>query len=161
MFTGIIEDVGIVVSLEPVGNNISFLVKSRISGELSPDQSVNHNGVCLTIEESSNGVHLVTAIAETLEKTNLKHAQPGDLMNLERSMVMNGRLDGHIVQGHVDTTAQCLMRRESSGSTEFTFAFDKKFAHLIVEKGSVCVNGISLTAFNITADSFTVAIIPF
>ncbi len=161
MFTGIIEIVGKIVAIEPKGSNISFWVKSAIATELKVDQSVSHNGVCLTVEQIMNDSHKVTAIEETLLKTNLSKLVLGDSVNLERCLQMNGRIDGHIVQGHVDDVATCTNAIEKDGSWEYTFEFNEKFAALLIEKGSVCVNGISLTAFNITATSFTVAIIPY
>ncbi len=161
MFTGIIESLGIVESIEKEGSNISFWVKSSISNELKIDQSVSHNGVCLTVVALQENSHRVTAIEETLRKTNLQEWQEGTLVNLERCMVLNGRLDGHIVQGHADTTAVCIHQKTLAGSWEFTFQFPEKFAALLIEKGSVTVNGISLTCFNITNNQFSVAIIPY
>lgn len=161
MFTGIIESIGKVVSLEKNGSNISFWIASPISGELKIDQSVSHEGVCLTVDQLSTGQHRVTAIEETLKKTNLSHWQANTVVNLERCMVMNGRLDGHIVQGHVDCTATCTERKELSGSWEFRFQIPESYTHLIIEKGSISVNGTSLTCFDITNNSFKVAIIPY
>jgi len=161
MFTGIIKDVGVVANCSSAGSNKTFWIESAISNELKIDESISHNGVCLTIEQVNERVHKVTAIQETLEKTNLHIWEIGDKINLERSLEINSRLDGHIVQGHVDTTATCTEIKVLEGSTEFTFKFKKKFARLIIEKGSICVNGISLTAFNVTKNKFTVAIIPY
>jgi riboflavin synthase len=161
MFTGIIETMGTVVSTEQQGSNAVFRIESKISEELKIDQSVSHNGICLTVDQLQPGTHRVTAIAETLSKTNAGNWKQGDLINLERCMPMNGRLDGHIVQGHVDATATCTEVKTLAGSWEYRFQFDKQFAALMIEKGSVCVNGISLTAFNVTNDEFTVAIIPY
>lgn len=161
MFTGIIEATGFVHSVETVGTNKVFWITSSISNELKIDQSVSHSGICLTVDELREGAHRVTAIDETLSKTNAGNWQAGSPVNLERCMQMNGRLDGHIVQGHVDATATCTAVEEKEGSWEYRFLFDKKFASLMIEKGSVCVNGISLTAFNVEEDSFTVAIIPY
>jgi riboflavin synthase len=161
MFTGIIESLGTVVSIEKKGTNISFWISSPISGELKIDQSVSHEGVCLTVDALADGRHRVTAIEETLTKTNLSSWQSGTTVNLERCMVMNGRLDGHIVQGHVDCTATCIGKKEKEGSWEFIFQIPATFAHLIIEKGSVAVNGTSLTCFNVGNDRFTVAIIPY
>jgi len=161
MFTGIIESLGKVKAASSRGTNRTFWIESAISGELKVDQSVSHNGVCLTVEELQEGAHRVTAIEETLQKTNLESWQPGNLVNLERCMIMNGRLDGHIVQGHVDTTAVCTERRDLNGSWEYRFEFPKKFAHLVIEKGSICLNGISLTIFNVKKSRFDVAIIPY
>ena len=161
MFTGIIEKTGIIKEIISNGTNKSFWVQSALATELKIDQSLSHNGVCLTIEETKNGLHRVTAIEETILKTNAGNWKNGTIINLERCMQLNGRLDGHIVQGHVDCTATCIEVVEKAGSWEYTFAFAEEFAALIIEKGSVTVNGISLTCFNITDDSFTVAIIPY
>ncbi|MBV9986409.1 MAG: riboflavin synthase [Chitinophagaceae bacterium] len=161
MFTGIIECTGQVVSVEENGSNRRFWVESGISDQLKIDQSLSHEGVCLTVEEVKNGRHRVTAIAETLEKTNLGGWNGGALVNLERCMLMNGRLDGHIVQGHVDATAVCTDRQELDGSWQYTFRFSPAFGALVIEKGSVAVNGTSLTCFAVTRDSFTVAVIPY
>src|SRR4051812_35783828 len=161
MFTGIIETMGIVVTAEGQGSNAVFWIQSNISEELKLDQSVSHNGICLTVDQLQPGAHRVTAIAETLSKTNAGSWKRGNSVNLERCMPMNGRLDGHIVQGHVDATAVCTEVKTLDGSWEYRFQFDKQFAALLIEKGSVCLNGISLTAFNITNDQFTVAIIPY
>ncbi|ANH80689.1 riboflavin synthase subunit alpha [Niabella ginsenosidivorans] len=161
MFTGIIEATGTVVSSDKNGTNLTFTIESTISNELKADQSVSHNGVCLTVEKVDGNRHQVTAIAETLDVSNLSNWQSGTIVNLERCMTLSGRLDGHIVQGHVDSTGICTSVVEKNGSTEFTIAFDAKFAQLVIEKGSVAVNGISLTVFNVTENSFTVAIIPY
>ena len=161
MFTGIIENTGLVKNIEQNGSNISFWIESPLSEHLKVDQSLSHNGVCLTIEAINGKMHKVTAIAETLEKTNLGELKKESCVNLERCMQLNGRLDGHIVQGHVDTTAQCIDLTEKNGSWEYVFEIDEKFAGLIIEKGSITLNGISLTIFNITSKSFTVAIIPY
>jgi len=161
MFTGIIEAVGKITAIESTGTNRSFWVESPISAELKVDQSLAHEGVCLTVEAIENGKHKVTAIDETLKKTNLTNWTEGKLVNLERCMLMNGRLDGHIVQGHVDATAVCVKRNELEGSWEFVFEFDSRFAHLVIEKGSISVNGTSLTCFNVGKNNFTVAIIPY
>lgn len=161
MFTGIIETTGKIASIEQTGGNKTFRIVSPISGELKVDQSVSHNGVCLTVEEVIDNQHRVTAIAETLAKTDMGGWQTGNLVNLERCLVFNGRLDGHLVQGHVDTTAVCTSRRETDGSWQFRFEFAPEFAPYIIEKGSISLNGISLTIFNITGNSFEVAIIPY
>jgi riboflavin synthase len=161
MFTGIIESLGKVKKAEIQGTNRRYWIESPISSELKVDQSISHNGVCLTVEEVADGAHRVTAIEETLEKTNLESWQPGHLVNLERCLQMNGRLDGHIVQGHVDTTGVCAHRIELNGSWEFRFEFPKKFSHLVIEKGSISLNGISLTIFNVKKSRFDVAIIPY
>ena len=161
MFTGIIECTGRVASVSEAGGNRVFWVESPVSGELKVDQSVSHSGVCLTVDALEQGRHRVTAVAETLEKTNLGSWQQGSLVNIERCMQMNGRLDGHIVQGHVDTVAACTDRKEMDGSWSFTFRYPASFAALVIEKGSVAVNGISLTCFNVTQDEFTIAVIPY
>jgi riboflavin synthase len=161
MFTGIIEAVGTITSIESNGTNKSFWVKSAISEELKVDQSLSHEGVCLTVEAAENGKHRVTAIEETLKKTNLDNWTEGRLVNLERCMQINGRLDGHIVQGHVDTTAICVGVKELNGSWEYSFEIDGSYAQLIIEKGSISLNGTSLTIFNVTKNGFTAAIIPY
>jgi riboflavin synthase len=161
MFTGIIETAGIIKDVIINGSNRTFWIESPLSPEFKVDQSVSHSGVCLTIEEIMNSRHQVTAIDETLIKTNLKDWAAGTLVNIERCLPLNGRLDGHFVQGHIDTTGTCLKRKEKEGSWEFEFGFPGKFAELIIEKGSITVNGISLTAFNVKKKSFTVAIIPY
>ncbi|MEO6669554.1 MAG: riboflavin synthase [Ferruginibacter sp.] len=161
MFTGIIEQTGTVEKISEYGSNRSFWIKSELTPSLKIDQSVSHNGVCLTVEEVSSGTYRVTAIDETLQKTNLSHWKVGSAINLERCMLMNGRIDGHIVQGHVDSTATCSTVTEKEGSWEFRFKIDQQFSGLIIEKGSITLNGISLTIFNVTADAFTVAIIPY
>src|SRR5258706_14067934 len=147
MFTGIIETLGIVKDVISNGFNKSFWIESPLSGEFKVDQSISHSGVCLTIEEVKGNLHKVTAIDETLLRTHLGSWQVGTIINIERSLLVNSRLDGHFVQGHVDTTGICRKRNEKQGSWEFTFEFPKKFAELVIEKGSICVNGISLTAF--------------
>ncbi len=161
MFTGIIEALGTVESVERSGSNTTFCISSPISSELKTDQSVAHSGVCLTVEEVLNNRHRVTAIDETLKKTNLETWTIGTMINLERCLAMNGRLDGHIVQGHVDTTAICTSVKDSNGSWEYRFIFPEKFAALVIEKGSVSLNGISLTIFDVDVHSFSVAIIPY
>jgi len=161
MFTGIIESTGIITDISISGTNKSFWVKSSISAELKVDQSVAHNGVCLTVEDIEGDCHKVTAIAETLEKTELNDWAPRSYVNLERSLLLSNRVDGHFVQGHVDTTGICKKIKDKNGSFEFEFEFPKKFASLVIEKGSICVNGISLTAFEVKKSSFKVAIIPY
>ena len=161
MFTGIVETTGTVVSLKKTGTNISFEIESPISSELRADQSVSHNGVCLTVEKAEGHRHTVTAIEETLNKSNLGCLQPGEEVNLERCLPMNGRLDGHLVQGHVDGRATCVEVRELEGSREYRFEYDPQFAHLLIEKGSICLNGISLTIFDLAENRFSVAIIPY
>ena len=161
MFTGIIEVTGVISATEISGTNKTFWINSPVSKELKVDQSVAHNGVCLTVEEIKDGSHRVTAIAETLEKTSLGKWQKGDIINIERCLMINGRLDGHMVQGHVDATGTCTELKALSGSWEYTFQFPQQFAGLLVEKGSIAVNGISLTIFNVGKDHFSVAIIPY
>lgn len=161
MFTGIIEATGLVQEIISEGSNRKFRIKSLLASELKVDQSVSHDGACLTIEEIQNELYRVTAIEETLKKTNLGSWSPGTIINLERSLVMNARLDGHFVQGHVDTTAECTSVTKKEGSHDFEFRFPEKFSALVIEKGSICVNGISLTAFNVKRRKFTVAIIPY
>ena len=161
MFTGIIETTGIVTDIISTGTNKTFWIASPISADLKIDQSVAHSGVCLTIEKVESGQHQLTAIEETLHKTNLNTWKTGTVVNMERCLAMNGRLDGHIVQGHVDAVATCLQVADKDGSWEYTFSFDSKFASLIIEKGSIAINGTSLTVFNVTGNTFTVAIIPY
>lgn len=161
MFTGIIETLGKVTALRHDQGNVHITVSSDISHELKIDQSVAHNGVCLTVVALADGSHTVTAIAETLNKTNIGHLQTGALVNLERCMQMNARLDGHIVQGHVDQTAVCTAYKELDGSWEYTFEYNAAIGNVTVEKGSICINGISLTVVNSTVNGFSVAIIPY
>lgn len=161
MFTGIIETLGKVAELRHEQGNLHITVDSAISHELKIDQSVAHNGVCLTVVALTDGCHTVTAIEETLNKTNLGALKTGDLVNLERCMQMNARLDGHIVQGHVDQTAKCIGFKELDGSWEYTFEYDASVGNVTVDKGSICVNGISLTVVNSKENSFSVAIIPY
>lgn len=161
MFTGIIESTGIIKDIQTTGGNRTFWIESPQADELKVDQSVSHNGICLTVEEIKEAMHRVTAIDETLLKTNAGLWETGTKVNLERCMRLNGRLDGHIVQGHVDCTAECTGVINKAGSHEFRFRFAKEFASLVIEKGSITVNGISLTCFNVDEDRFTVAIIPY
>ncbi|MEO6404028.1 MAG: riboflavin synthase [Ferruginibacter sp.] len=161
MFTGIIENMGIITSVHPNGTNKTFKISSEISSLLHVDQSVSHDGVCLTVESVNDHKHTVTAIQETLIKTNLADWQEGKIVNLERCMQLNGRLDGHIVQGHVDTIANCTHTETKDGSWEFTFEIDPAYASLIIEKGSLSLNGISLTIFNVAETKFSVGIIPY
>lgn len=161
MFTGIIEATGEVTEVIIKHSNREFSIKSSLTHQLKIDESISHNGVCLTIEDIKSDIYKVTAIEETLKKTNLVHWEKGNSVNLERSMKLNDKLDGHIVQGHVDSTGTCTSKKDKEGSIEFSFEFDKRFAPLIIEKGSVCVNGVSLTAFAVTKTNFTVAIIPY
>lgn len=161
MFTGIIEATGVIKEILEEGTNKTFTIESAVSRDLKIDQSVSHDGVCLTIVDVNPEWHRVTAIKETLEVSNLSNKKIGEEINLERCMQINGRLDGHIVQGHVDDTATCIERKEWQGSVEFVFEYNPQFAALIVEKGSVTINGISLTCFNISDNRFTVAVIPY
>lgn len=161
MFTGIVETQGIVKKVIKKGTSKTFWIKSPVSSKLKPDQSVAHDGVCLTVEEVKNNSHRVTAIEETLTKTTLTGWQKGSVINLERCLKINDRLDGHFVQGHVDTTGICIDKKEKDGSWEFRFQFSSEFGLLIIEKGSITINGISLTAFNVSNDCFDVAIIPY
>jgi riboflavin synthase len=161
MFTGIIETLGTVIDLKHDQGNLHITVASSISNELKIDQSVAHNGVCLTVVALADGGHTVTAIDETLNKTNIGSLAVGDLINLERCMQMNARLDGHIVQGHVDQTAICTAYNELEGSWEYTFEYDAARGNVTVEKGSICINGISLTVVNSGPNYFSVAIIPY
>lgn len=161
MFTGIIETIGIVKDLIKDQQNLHIKIQSDITKELKIDQSVAHNGICLTVVELNDDVHTVTAIHETIQKTNLNELKIGDRVNLERCMMMNGRLDGHIVQGHVDTTAKCISKIEQGGSWLFTFEHATNKEFITVEKGSICVNGISLTVVDSKINQFSVAIIPY
>lgn len=161
MFTGIIEAVGSVVSIVKEGTNRNFIFESQIGDELKVDQSVSHNGVCLTVTRVNGKQYGVTAIDETLQKSNLGMLQPGDVVNLERCMLANGRFDGHIVQGHVDQVGVCKSVEEIGGSWLFDFEYDSKHGNVTVEKGSITINGVSLTCFNSSAGRFRVAIIPY
>lgn len=161
MFTGIIETLGEVKERVNEGSNVHLKIQSELSSELKIDQSIAHNGVCLTVVKIDGHTHTVTAIQETIEKSNLGNLQAGSKVNLERCMLMNGRLDGHIVQGHVDQTAVCVKRETFDGSWEYRFKYDASKGNVTVEKGSVCVNGISLTVVNSEADEFSVFIIPY
>ena len=161
MFTGIIETLGEIKNIVKEGTNIHFTVNSAICAELKIDQSVAHNGVCLTVVSLNENSHTVTAIEETLNKTSLGNLKVGNKVNLERCMQMNARLDGHIVQGHVDQTAKCIVVNELDGSWEYRFKYDATLGNVTVEKGSICVNGISLTVVNSQADEFSVFIIPY
>lgn len=160
MFTGIIEILGKVTDLYKDQGNLHITVQSALT-DLKIDQSVAHNGVCLTVVAIADGLHTVTAIEETLNKTSLGSLQKGDELNLERCMQMNARLDGHIVQGHVDQTAVCTSVKDMDGSWVYSFEYDQSIGNVTVEKGSVCVNGISLTVVNSQVNSFSVAIIPY
>ena len=166
MFSGIVEEMATLVALRNDKENVDFTLTCSFTNELKIDQSVSHNGVCLTVVKIDGDKYTVTAMKETLERSNLGLLKVGDKVNVERSMLMNGRLDGHIVQGHVDGTAKCIEMRDADGSTYYTFqyAFDKAMAergYFTADKGSVTVNGVSLTVCNPTEDAFTVAIIPY
>lgn len=160
MFTGIIESVGEIKSIVQNQKNIDMEISSSISGNLRVDESVSHNGVCLTVTEFNSQSHKVTLVDETLKKSNFSKVKLGSHLNLERSMKANGRLDGHIVQGHVDDTGKCIRIVDQSNSWLYTFKISKDFSNYIIEKGSICVNGVSLTCFDIKEGQFTVAIIP-
>lgn len=160
MFTGIIETTGVIHAIETDGSNVHFFVRSSLGPNLQIDQSLAHNGVCLTVVGLEGDVHKVTAVDETLKKSSLGKLVPGSVVNLERSMMSNGRFDGHIVQGHVDQVAKCTSIEDQGGSWIFTFTYEAG-KNVLVEKGSVCVDGISLTCFDVTATSFKVAIIPY
>lgn len=161
MFTGIIEEIGKIVRIEREQANLHLYVKSSFTNELKIDQSVAHNGVCLTVVAIDGDVYQVTAIAETLAKTHLGSLKVGDAVNLERGMLLNTRLDGHIVQGHTDQTGTCSAIQEEAGSTRFTFEYDPSTGNVVIEKGSITVNGVSLTVVDATRDSFSVAVIPY
>jgi riboflavin synthase len=161
MFTGIIECIGRVVETEKSGQNLILWVESPISHELKVDQSVAHEGICLTVEKVNGNRHRITAVMETVEKTTIDQWVTGTEINLERCMSLGGRLDGHLVQGHVDCKGRCIEVREFDGSWIYRFEIDQKFGSLIVEKGSICLNGISLTIFDISPTQFSVTIIPY
>ena len=161
MFTGIIETVGTVASIKEQGSNTHFRIESDISSELKIDQSVSHNGVCLTVVNLTNDGHEVVAVKETLLKSNLGAVRAGDKVNLERCMLNNGRFDGHIVQGHVDQIGTVISIKDEGGSWLFKFEYDPSSGNITVEKGSISVNGVSLTCFNCTEKNFTIAVIPF
>lgn len=161
MFTGIIEALGKVEKLIPEQDNLHIYCSCAFTHELKIDQSLAHNGVCLTVVEVSNNIYKVTAIKETLDKTNLSALKVGNVINLERCMPANGRFDGHIVQGHVDQTALCTRRKELNGSWVFTFTYNASKGNITVEKGSITINGVSLTVVDSNPDSFSVCIIPY
>ncbi len=161
MFTGIIETIGVVSNIEKDLENIHFTIKSSITNELKIDQSVAHNGVCLTVVEISGDEYVVTAIKETMDKSNMGDIAVGDEVNLERAMKLGDRLDGHIVQGHVDETGVCKGIQDQDGSTVFTFEYHSKNNNVTIEKGSITVNGVSLTVVNSKENEFSVAIIPY
>lgn len=161
MFTGIIETLGTVASIKEQGSNTHFRINSAISGELKIDQSISHNGVCLTVVDVANNIHEVVAVKETLLKSNLGTIKVGGKVNLERCMLNNGRFDGHIVQGHVDQTGIVKSIKDEGGSWLFEFEYDPASGNVTVEKGSIAVDGVSLTCFNSTERNFTIAIIPY
>ena len=161
MFTGIIETLGTIQEIKKEQDNLQITVNSAITSELKIDQSVAHNGVCLTVVAIDENYYRVTAIRETIEKTNLNDWNVGDIVNLERAMKLGDRLDGHIVQGHVDQTGICIAKTEANGSWYFTFEYDKKLNNITIEKGSITINGVSLTVVNSNENSFSVAIIPY
>ncbi len=161
MFTGIIETLGVVRKIEKDQGNLQIFIESSISNELKIDQSVSHNGVCLTVVNIQDNIHQVTAIDETLQKTNLSTLVEGELVNLERCTLANGRFDGHIVQGHIDQTAICIEKTDQQGSWLFSFEYAASKENITVEKGSIAVNGISLTVVNSQTNQFSVAIIPY
>ncbi len=161
MFTGIIEGLGEIVVIRKEGENVHFSIKSSFFNELRVDQSLAHNGVCLTIVEKKDNIYTVTAIKETLEKSSLGTLQVGSKVNLERAMLANGRFDGHVVQGHVDQTAFCTSVTEEDGSWMYTFKYEPNYHNITVEKGSITVNGVSLTVVNSKENQFSVCIIPF
>ena len=161
MFTGIIESVGFVKSLKKEGENLHIAIESNFTPELKIDQSIAHNGVCLTIVNIKDNEYTVTAIKETLDKSNLKYIALGDKINLERAMILGARLDGHIVQGHVDQTAVCTNIVEENGSWVFSFEYDNTYNNITIEKGSITINGVSLTVVNSKKNSFSVSFIPY
>jgi riboflavin synthase len=161
MFTGIIETLGVVQAVKKEKDNIHITIDSSITGELKIDQSVAHNGICLTVVAIKNNLYTVTAIGETIKKTNLSYWKVGDHINLERAMKLGDRLDGHIVQGHVDQIGTCVAAQETNGSWSYTFEYDPSLNNITIEKGSITVNGVSLTVVNSGATNFSVAIIPY
>ena len=161
MFTGIIEGEGSVNEIVPDGSNIDFWIETEMALQLKVDQSVAHNGVCLTVVQISGKCYRVTAVAETLAKTNLGKWQEEDVVNLERAVKLGDRLDGHFVQGHVDCIGECIEKQKLDGSWLFRFKFPEEHAPLVIEKGSICINGVSLTVFNVGRNEFTVTIIPY
>lgn len=161
MFTGIIEDLGILKKIEKEASNFNFYFESKLTNELKVDQSLCHNGVCLTVVSINNNIYKVTAVKETLEKSNLGDLYVGSLVNLERAMKNNARFDGHYVQGHVDQTGQCLNVIEADGSWYYEFKYNNNSNNITIEKGSIAINGVSLTVVNSKLDCFSVAIIPY
>lgn len=161
MFTGIIETLGTVQEIKKDKNNIHLTIDSSITDELQIDQSVAHNGICLTVVAISNSLYTVTAIGETIKKTNISYWKTGDQINLERAMKLGDRLDGHIVQGHVDQIGTCIAADEANGSWHYTFEYDESLHNITIEKGSITINGVSLTVVNSKKNEFSVAIIPY
>lgn len=161
MFTGIIEQFGTVQKIEKEGTNVHYTLQSNLASELQIDQSVAHNGVCLTVVALTEDTYVVTAIDETLQRSNIGDLKEGTRVNLERAMMANARLDGHMVQGHVDATATCISREEVEGSWIFRFKYQQTQEHIVVDKGSICINGVSLTVVNPSNSEFSVAIIPY
>jgi riboflavin synthase len=161
MFTGIIESKGIITGISDQGTNRTFSISSNLAAQFKVDQSVSHNGVCLTVEAVSGNNYQVTAIQETLSKTTLGRWMPQQIINLEQCLQWNGRVDGHVVQGHVDSTGTCIDKKTLPGSWEYRIQFPEKFASLVIEKGSIALDGISLTIFDITRNEFSIAIIPY
>ena len=161
MFTGIIETLGVVQDIKKEQDNLHLTVRSSITSELKIDQSVAHNGICLTVVNITDDCYTVTAIGETIKKTNIGNWQIGNAINLERAMLLGSRLDGHIVQGHVDQTGVCIATSETNGSWSYTFEYDPTLNNITIEKGSITVNGVSLTVVNSKSNQFSVAIIPY
>ncbi|WP_298529343.1 riboflavin synthase [uncultured Christiangramia sp.] len=161
MFTGIVEEIGKIVAIEKLEGNMNLRVSAEMTPELKIDQSVSHNGVCLTVVSIEDNTYTVTAVQETLNKTNIGNLKKGDSVNLERGMKLGARLDGHIVQGHVDQTATCTKVMETEGSWHYTFEYNPEIGNLTIEKGSITVNGVSLTVVNSKPEEFSVAIIPY
>ena len=160
MFTGIIESIAVVEKVDKKGKNIELKLSSNLSSKLRVDESLSHNGVCLTITSCDENFYCVTIVDESLKKSTFSNIKVGSEVNLERSLVINGRLDGHIVQGHVDDIGMCIKKVDQENSWLYTFEFSEKYSNLIIEKGSICVNGVSLTCFDVSDNKFTVAIIP-
>ena len=161
MFTGIIETLGIVQEIKKEKDNVHITIASSITDELQIDQSIAHNGICMTVVAITKNLYTVTAIGETIKKTNISHWQIGDSINLERAMKLGDRLDGHIVQGHVDQIGNCIVAKETNGSWYYTFEYDESLENITIEKGSVTVNGVSLTVVDSRKNEFSVAIIPY
>ena len=160
MFTGIIESVAVVEKVDKKGKNIELKLSSNLSSKLRVDERLSHNGVCLTVTSCDENFYCVTIVDESLKKSTFSNIKVGSEVNLERSLVINGRLDGHIVQGHVDDIGLCIKKVDQENSWLYTFEFSEKYSNLIIEKGSICVNGVSLTCFDVSDNKFTVAIIP-